>query len=89
MDIRYNTWNVRSLYWARSLITVAEKKNFKLDLMGEKDVRWGRVGTERAGEYTFFFFRKGNENYDSGIGFFVHKGIISANTRVEFATDTT
>jgi hypothetical protein len=30
--------------------------------------------TEPAGEYTFFY-EKGNENYEWGTGFFVHKSI--------------
>jgi hypothetical protein len=43
-------------------------------------------GTKPAGEYTFFYV-KGDENHEFGIGFFVHKRIISAVKRVEFVSD--
>jgi hypothetical protein len=42
-----------------------------LDLVGVQD-RWEGGGTEPAGEYTFFYW-KGNENYELGTGFLVHK----------------
>jgi hypothetical protein len=43
-------------------------------------------GTEPAGEYTVLF-GKGNEDYEFGAAFFIHKKIISAGKRVEFASD--
>jgi hypothetical protein len=62
MDIRYGTWNARSLYRAGSLTTVAkELSKYKLDLVGVWEVRWDKSGTELAGVYTCFF-GKGNEN---------------------------
>jgi hypothetical protein len=50
--MRSGTWNVRSLYRAGSLITVArETAKCKLDLVGVQEVRWYRGGTEPAGDY--------------------------------------
>jgi exonuclease III len=55
MDMRFGTWNVRSLYRVGSFRTVAEEiSKYKLDLVGVQEVRWGGGGTEPAGEYTFF-----------------------------------
>jgi hypothetical protein len=59
-DMRFGTWNVRSLYGAASLKTVSrELARYKLHLVGVQDVRWEGGGTEPAGEYTFFY-GKGN-----------------------------
>jgi exonuclease III len=39
-DMRLGTWNVRSLYRAGSLITVAEEiSKYKLDIVGVQEVR--------------------------------------------------
>jgi exonuclease III len=52
MDMRFGTWNVRSLYRSGSLKMVArELGKYKLDLVGVQEVRWEKGGTERAGLY--------------------------------------
>jgi hypothetical protein len=55
MDMRFGTWNIRSLYRAGSLMTVAKEiSKCKLDLVGVQEVKWDGGGTEPAGQYTFF-----------------------------------
>ena len=51
-----------------------------------QEVRWDIGGTVRKGDFSFFYGR-GNSNYNSGIGIFVHHRIISAVKRVEFVSD--
>jgi exonuclease III len=71
MDMRFGTWNVRSLYRAGSLKTVSrELARYTLDLVGVQEVRREGGNIEPVGEYTFFY-GKGNENHEFGTGFFV------------------
>jgi hypothetical protein len=68
---------------AGSLRAVAEEiSKCKLDLLGVKESKWDRSGTE----YTVFY-GKGNKKHELGTGFFVHKRIISSVKRVEFVSD--
>jgi hypothetical protein len=68
-DVRFATWNVRSLYRVAGLLISAVKKIsvYKLDFSGVQ-VRWDRGGTEPAGKRTFFY-GKGNKNNELGTGF--------------------
>ena len=44
-DMRFGTWNVRSLYRAGSLTAAARKlARYKLDLLGVQEVRLGQKG---------------------------------------------
>jgi hypothetical protein len=87
MDMRFGTWNVRSMYRADSLSVVAEEiSKYKLDLEGVQEVRWDGGGTEPAGK-NIHSSVEGNENKELGTGFFVHKRIISAVKWVESISD--
>jgi hypothetical protein len=51
IDMRYGTWNVRSLYRSEYLKTVSgELAKYKLDLVGVPEVIWDKGDTEPAGE---------------------------------------
>jgi exonuclease III len=53
-DMRFGTWNVRSLYRAGSFIVAArEFVRYKLDIVCVQEVRWDREGTVRAEDYNF------------------------------------
>jgi hypothetical protein len=64
MDMTFGTWNAKSLYKARSLVTVSKVvSKYKLDLVGMQEVAWEGGGIELTREYTFFY-RKRNENHE-------------------------
>jgi hypothetical protein len=47
MDMRFATWNVRSMYRAASLRAVAEEiSKYKLHIVGVEEVRWDGGGTD-------------------------------------------
>jgi hypothetical protein len=57
-DMRFGMYNLRSLYRAGSLMTVAQEiTKCKLDLVGLQ-VRWNRGGTETAGDAHFTVERR-------------------------------
>jgi hypothetical protein len=52
--MRFDTWNVRSLYRADSLIAATtELARYKLDLVGVQEVRWDKRGMVRPGVIIF------------------------------------
>jgi exonuclease III len=60
VDMRSGTWNVRSLYRACSMETVASKlETCNLDLVAVQEVRGVKGGSQPADDYTSFY---GNEN---------------------------
>jgi exonuclease III len=87
MDIRFGTWNVRSLNRSGSLRAAArELARYKLDLVGVQEVRWDKESTVRAGDNNFLC-GKGKECHQLGTGFFIHHRIVSAVKRVEILSD--
>ena len=76
-DMSFDTWNVRSLYKVHYDNSRALGR-YKLDLVGLQNVRWHKESTVRAGNYTLFFYWKGNDN---------HHRIVSAVKWVDFIND--
>jgi hypothetical protein len=55
-DMRFDTWNIRSLCRSGSLTTAAgELARYKLDLVRVQKVRLDKEGAVRAGNYILFF----------------------------------
>jgi hypothetical protein len=64
MDMKFDTWNTRSLCKAGSVTTIArETEKYELDLVSIKDVRWDGGGSEPAGDSTFLY-GNWNENHE-------------------------
>ena len=75
-DMRFGTWNVRSLYGAGSLTVAArELARCKLGLVAVREVMGDKGGTVSAGDY--IFYGKGNKNHQLRTGFFVHHTTVS------------
>jgi hypothetical protein len=56
MYLRIGTWNVKSLYRASSLKTLARKlAKYKLDLVAVQNIRWDEGGSQPADDYIFFY----------------------------------
>jgi hypothetical protein len=66
MDMRFGTWNVRSLYRSGLFPTVArDLARQKLGLVGVQEIGRDKGGTVRAGDCIFSVERK--ENHQLGI----------------------
>jgi len=65
-------WNVRSLFRAVSLKTVAsESAECKFNLVAVQEVRWGNGDSEPADDYTFLW-GNGNANHHLGMHFVIY-----------------
>jgi hypothetical protein len=54
--MRFSTWNVRNLYKSGSLTTAARQSaQYKLGLLGVKEIRWDKGGKVREGDYNFSY----------------------------------
>jgi hypothetical protein len=82
MDVKFDSWNVMSVYRAGS----PRVRKYKLESVWVQQVKWYKGGTEPVSSYTFFY-GNGNEDHELGTGVFVHKRIIPAVKRVEFFSD--
>jgi hypothetical protein len=87
MEVRFGTWNVRSLNRPNSLKTATrELAKHKLCLVGVQEFRWDKGGMGSAGNHTFLY-GNGHANHHFGRGFSVHKGIRAAVTRAKIVSE--
>ena len=57
IDMRFGTWNVRSLYRARALgLATIEIDKYRMDLVGVQEVRWEGSGTLESGNIYFILW---------------------------------
>jgi hypothetical protein len=78
MDMKFGTWNMRSLYRCGSFTTEArELATYRLDLVCVLEFRWDKGGTLRTDDYTFIYVKR-NENLQLETVFFEHHRISSA-----------
>jgi hypothetical protein len=52
MDMRFGTWNIRTIYRGRFTQDSGKKYQNMLDFVGVQEVGWDRGGAEPAGECT-------------------------------------
>jgi hypothetical protein len=79
----FDTWNVRTLYWAGLLTPAAgELARYELEFVGVQEVR-GDKGDAVKARNSNFFYGKGNENYKLRTKFFVQNIVVSVVKRVE------
>jgi ACT domain-containing protein len=82
MDMRFGTWNVRSMYRAGLLRAVAEEiSKYKLDLVGVQEVALNQQANIN------FSMEKGTRSMNWVQVFFIRKRILSAVKRAEFVSD--
>jgi hypothetical protein len=73
MDLGGGIWNVKSLYRAGSLSTVAsEMATYKLDLVAVKQNRWVKGGRHPSDD--LFFYGNGDANQHFGTVCCLHNG---------------
>ena len=86
--VRFGTWTVISLCRSGSLTAATrELARYRLYLVGTQEVRWGKEGLVKPGDY-ILFYGKGHENHQMGTAVFVHDGIVSVVKSVELVSDT-
>jgi hypothetical protein len=87
MEMRFGRWNFRSVYSAGALKTVAsELEKYNSDPVAVEEVKWVECNSQPADDYIFLYVN-GKANHHLGTDFFVHKGIVSAVTKVEFISN--